>query len=131
MIARRLALAIAGAFAVSALMAGPAQAVCDPHCAPKANKSGEVRGVNMASTGGTMPPPNRISTSLVALVLSLAGPAVEEPPTLAPAEPVERVIQAAEQRNCPAPVANRNRLSERRDRRWRGPPLVFFHCRSN
>jgi hypothetical protein len=61
----------------------------------------------MASTGGTMPPPNRISTSLVALVLSLAGPAVEEPPTLAPAEPVERVIQAAEQRNCPAPVANR------------------------
>ena len=50
MIARRLALAIAGAFAVSALMAGPAQAVCDPHCAPKANKSGEVRGLNRANT---------------------------------------------------------------------------------
>ena len=48
--ARRLALAIAGAFAVSALMAGPAQAVCDPHCAPKANKSGEVRGLNRANT---------------------------------------------------------------------------------
>jgi len=50
MIARRLALAIAGAFAVSALMAGPAQAVCDPHCAPKANKSGEVRGLTRANT---------------------------------------------------------------------------------
>ena len=50
MIARRLALAIAGAFAVSALMAGPAQAVCDPYCAPKANKSGEVRGLNRANT---------------------------------------------------------------------------------
>lgn len=50
MIARRLALAIAGAFAVSALMAGPAQAVCDPHCAPKANKGGEVRGLNRANT---------------------------------------------------------------------------------
>ena len=50
MIARRLALAIAGAFAVSALMAGPAQAVCDPHCAPKANKSGEVRGLDRANT---------------------------------------------------------------------------------
>ena len=50
MIARRLALAIAGAFAVSALMAGPAQAVCDPHCAPKASKSGEVRGLNRANT---------------------------------------------------------------------------------
>ena len=50
MIARRLALAIAGAFAVSTLMAGPAQAVCDPHCAPKANKSGEVRGLNRANT---------------------------------------------------------------------------------
>ena len=50
MIARRLALAIAGALAVSTLMAGPAQAVCDPHCAPKANKGGEVRGLNRANT---------------------------------------------------------------------------------
>ena len=63
--------------------------------------------VTMVSMVETRPRPNRISTSRVALVLSLAGQAVEEPPTLAPAERVERVIQAPEQRNCPAPVANR------------------------
>jgi hypothetical protein len=63
--------------------------------------------VTMVNMVETMLRPNRISTSQVALALSLAGPAVEEPPTLAPAERVERVIQAAEQRNCPAPVANR------------------------
>ena len=47
--ARCLALAIAGAFAVSALTAGPAQAVCDPHCSPKSNKGGEVRGLDRAN----------------------------------------------------------------------------------
>ena len=47
--ARRLALVLAGAFSVSVLMAGPAQAVCDPHCSPKSNKSGEVRGLNRAN----------------------------------------------------------------------------------
>ena len=62
MMARCLALAIAGAFAVSVFTAGPAQAVCDPHCSPKSNKGGEVRGldranvspVNMANRGETM-----------------------------------------------------------------------------
>ncbi len=46
---RRLALVVAGAFAASVLMAGGAQAVCDPHCSPKANKGGEVRGLNRAN----------------------------------------------------------------------------------
>jgi hypothetical protein len=49
MMARCLALAIAGAFAVSAFSAGPAQAVCDPHCSPKSNKGGEVRGLDRAN----------------------------------------------------------------------------------
>lgn len=46
---RRLALVVAGAFAASVLMSGAAQAVCDPHCSPKANKGGEVRGLNRAN----------------------------------------------------------------------------------
>ena len=45
----RLALIVAGAFSVSVMMAGPAQAVCDPHCSPKSNKAGEVRGLNRAN----------------------------------------------------------------------------------
>jgi hypothetical protein len=49
MMARCLALAIAGAFAVSVFTAGPAQAVCDPHCSPKSNKGGEVRGLDRAN----------------------------------------------------------------------------------
>ena len=50
MMARRLALVVAGAFSVSMLVAGPAQAVCDPHCSPKSNKAGEVRGLNRANS---------------------------------------------------------------------------------
>ena len=49
MMARRLALVVAGAFSVSLLMAGQAQAVCDAHCSPKSNKAGEVRGLNRAN----------------------------------------------------------------------------------
>ena len=45
---RRLALAIAGAFSVSVLMAGPVQAVCDPLCSPHSNKGGAVRGLDRA-----------------------------------------------------------------------------------
>jgi hypothetical protein len=41
---RRLALVLAGAFAVSALMVGPVQAVCDPYCSPKSNEGGKLRG---------------------------------------------------------------------------------------
>jgi hypothetical protein len=37
---RRLALIIAGAFAVSLLMVGAGQAVCDPLCSPKSNEKG-------------------------------------------------------------------------------------------
>jgi hypothetical protein len=46
-----LCLAITGAFSVSLFVAGSAGAVvCDPHCAPpKANTSGEVRGLNRAN----------------------------------------------------------------------------------
>src|SRR5688572_18886362 len=80
--------------------------------------------VTMVSMVETRPRPNRISTSRGALALSLAGPAVEEPPTLAPAERVERVIQAVEQRNCPAPVANRIVLA-RGGISDGAPPLVF------
>ena len=49
--ARRLALVVAGAFAVSVMMAGAGQAVvCDPHCTPPtSNKGGEVRGLNRAN----------------------------------------------------------------------------------
>lgn len=47
--ARRLALIVAGAFSVAVMMAGPAQAVCDPHCSPKSNTAGEVRGLNRAN----------------------------------------------------------------------------------
>ena len=47
--ARRLAFVVAGAFAASVLMAGAAQAVCDPHCSPKSNSGGEVRGLNRAN----------------------------------------------------------------------------------
>ena len=46
---RRLAVVVAGAFAASVLMAGAAQAVCDPHCSPKSNKGGDVRGLNRAN----------------------------------------------------------------------------------
>ena len=48
--ARRLALVVAGAFAASVLMAGAAQAVCDPHCSPKSNSGGEVRGLDRANS---------------------------------------------------------------------------------
>jgi len=47
--ARRLALVVAGAFSASVLIAGAAQAVCDPHCSPKSNKGGEVRGLDRAN----------------------------------------------------------------------------------
>jgi len=47
--ARRLTLVVAGAFAASVLMAGAAQAVCDPHCSPKSNSGGELRGLNRAN----------------------------------------------------------------------------------
>ena len=47
--ARRLALVVAGAFSASVLMAGAAQAVCDPHCSPKSNSGGEVRGLDRAN----------------------------------------------------------------------------------
>lgn len=46
---RCLAVVVAGAFAASVLMAGAAQAVCDPHCSPKSNKGGDVRGLNRAN----------------------------------------------------------------------------------
>ena len=45
---RRLALVLAGAFAMSALMVGPVQAVCDPHCSPKSNSGGAVKGLDRA-----------------------------------------------------------------------------------
>ena len=45
---RGFAFAIAGAFSVSALMAGPVQAVCDPLCSPHSNKGGAVRGLDRA-----------------------------------------------------------------------------------
>lgn len=48
MMARHLALVVAGAFAVSMLAVGTGQAVCDPLCSPKSNKSGEVRGLDRA-----------------------------------------------------------------------------------
>ena len=48
MMSRGFAFAIAGAFSVSALMAGPVQAVCDPLCSPHSNKGGEVRGLDRA-----------------------------------------------------------------------------------
>lgn len=46
---RRLALVVAGAFAASVMMAGASQAVCDPHCSPKSNSGGDVRGLNRAN----------------------------------------------------------------------------------
>ena len=49
MMARRLALVVAGAFSVSMFVAGQAQAVCDPYCSPKSNKGGEVRGLDRAN----------------------------------------------------------------------------------
>ena len=45
---RLLSLAVTGAFAVSLLMVGTAQAVCDPLCSPNSNKSGAVRGLDRA-----------------------------------------------------------------------------------
>ena len=48
MMARRVTLVIAGAFSVSVLMAGPAQALCDPLCSPHSNKGGVVRGLDRA-----------------------------------------------------------------------------------
>ena len=48
MMSRGFAFAIAGAFSVSVLMAGPVQAVCDPLCSPHSNKGGEVRGLDRA-----------------------------------------------------------------------------------
>ena len=50
MMARRLTLVVAGAFAASVWMAGAAQAVCDPHCSPKSNSGGEVRGLDRANS---------------------------------------------------------------------------------
>ena len=46
--ARRLALVVAGAFAVSLLTVGAGQAVCDPLCSPKSNESGKLRGQDRA-----------------------------------------------------------------------------------
>ena len=49
MMARRLALVVAGAFAVSILAVGTGQAVCDPHCAPKANNGvDKLKGLDRA-----------------------------------------------------------------------------------
>ena len=47
----RFALAIAGAFSISLLLAGAGGAVvCDPLCAPSnSNKGGEMRGLNRAN----------------------------------------------------------------------------------
>jgi len=46
---RRLALILAGAFCVSALMVGPVQAVCDPHCSPKSNSGvDKLKGLDRA-----------------------------------------------------------------------------------
>ena len=45
---RLLSLAVTGAFCVSLLMVGAAQAVCDPLCSPNSNKSGAVRGLDRA-----------------------------------------------------------------------------------
>jgi len=54
MMARRLALIVAGAFSVSVMMAGPVQAVCDPYCSQYSNKGGVERGVTRAnSVAGT------------------------------------------------------------------------------
>ncbi|HKY71071.1 MAG TPA: hypothetical protein VJL88_04070 [Nitrospira sp.] len=47
--ARRLALVVAGAFSVAVMMAGPAQAVCDPYCSQYSNKGGVDRGVTRAN----------------------------------------------------------------------------------
>ena len=46
--ARRMALVVAGAFAVSLLMVGAGQAVCDPLCSPKSNEKGNLRGQDRA-----------------------------------------------------------------------------------
>lgn len=49
MMARRLALVVAGAFAVSLLAVGTGQAVCDPLCAPKANNGvDKLKGLDRA-----------------------------------------------------------------------------------
>jgi hypothetical protein len=49
MTARRLALVVAGAFAVSILAVGTGQAVCDPLCAPKANNGvDKLKGLDRA-----------------------------------------------------------------------------------
>jgi hypothetical protein len=54
MMARRLTLVVAGAFSVSVMMAGAAQAVCDPYCSQYSNKNGVERGVTRAnSVAGT------------------------------------------------------------------------------
>jgi hypothetical protein len=47
--ARRLALIVAGAFSVAVMVAGPAQAVCDPYCSQYSNKGGVDRGVTRAN----------------------------------------------------------------------------------
>jgi hypothetical protein len=46
---RRLALVVAGAFALSLLTVGAGQAVCDPLCAPKANNGvDKLKGLDRA-----------------------------------------------------------------------------------
>jgi hypothetical protein len=49
--ARRMALVVAGAFAVSLLMVGAGQAVCDPYCSPKSNEKGpnQLKGQDRAN----------------------------------------------------------------------------------
>jgi hypothetical protein len=82
--ARRLTLVVAGAFVASVLMAGAAQAVCDPHCSPKSNSGGEVRGLDRANAvAGEHGQQGRDNAAAKQGVVSTPPPVVI-PPTLPP-----------------------------------------------
>ena len=88
MIARRLTLVVAGAFAASVLMAGAAQAVCDPHCSPKSNSGGEVRGLDRAnSVAGEHGANGRANAAAKQGVVPTPAPVVI-PPSLPPPPPM-------------------------------------------
>ena len=85
--ARRLALVVAGAFSASVLMAGAAQAVCDPHCSPKSNSGGEVRGLNRANeAAGVHGQQGRDNAAAKQGVVPTPAPVVI-PPSLPPPPP--------------------------------------------
>lgn len=84
MMARRLAIVVAGAFTASVLMAGAAQAVCDPLCSPKSNSGGEVRGLDRAnSVAGEHGANGRANAAAKQGVVSTPPPVVI-PPSLPP-----------------------------------------------